>query len=161
MNKEWASQGKKIWLKGKKNLLAKQETWVQPLGQEGSLEEEMAPHSSILAWKIPWTDQSGGQQPMGCWRVGHDLATKQEQSNRDLPFSTWNSAQRCFHCFLFSFFPTSSFLSGMWVWGLEDKGAIVWSWEWKSHHLSGRVEKEVSLSPWRLQGVTRLARAFW
>ena len=39
----------------KKNPLAKQETWVQSLGQEDSLEKEMATHSSILAWKIPWT----------------------------------------------------------------------------------------------------------
>ena len=49
----------------KKNLPAKQDAWDQPLGQEDSLEEEMAPHSSILAWKIPWTVQSGGLQPMG------------------------------------------------------------------------------------------------
>ena len=42
-----------------------QEMWVQPLGQEDSLEEEMAIHSSILAWEIPWTEESGGLQPMG------------------------------------------------------------------------------------------------
>ena len=43
-----------------KNLPAMQETWVQSLGQEDTLEEEMATHSSILAWRIPWTEKLGG-----------------------------------------------------------------------------------------------------
>ena len=60
-----------------KNLPAKWEMWGQSLGQEGSLEKEMATHSSILAWKIPWTKESGGLQSMGLYRVGHDLVTKQ------------------------------------------------------------------------------------
>ena len=42
-----------------------QETWVQSLGQEDLLEEGMAAHSSILAWRIPWTEEPGGLQPMG------------------------------------------------------------------------------------------------
>ena len=42
-----------------------QETWVRSLGQEDPLEKEMATHSSILAWKIPWTEEPGGLQPMG------------------------------------------------------------------------------------------------
>ena len=42
-----------------------QQTWVQPLGQEDPLEEEMATHSSILAWEIPWTEELGGLQPIG------------------------------------------------------------------------------------------------
>ena len=41
------------------NLLAMQEIWVQPLGQEDPLEEEMATHSTILAWRIPWKDEPG------------------------------------------------------------------------------------------------------
>ena len=49
-----------------------QETQVQPLGQEKPLEQEMATHSSILAWKIPWTEEPGGLQSMGSQRVGHD-----------------------------------------------------------------------------------------
>ena len=53
-----------------------QETWVRSLGWEDSLEEEMATHSSILAWKIPWTGEPGGLQPMGLQRVGHGLATE-------------------------------------------------------------------------------------
>ena len=40
--------------------------------QEGPLEEEMAPHSSILAWRIPWTEEPGGLQSMGSQRVGHN-----------------------------------------------------------------------------------------
>ena len=48
-----------------KNLSAKQEVWVQPLGWEDHLEKEMATHSSILAWEIPWTDEPGGPQSMG------------------------------------------------------------------------------------------------
>ena len=53
-----------------------QEMWVQSLGQEDPLEKEMATHSSILAWKIPWTEEPDGLQSMGSQRVGHDQATK-------------------------------------------------------------------------------------
>ena len=48
-----------------KNLSVVQETWVQSLGQEGSLEEGMATHSNILAWRIPWTEETHGLQSMG------------------------------------------------------------------------------------------------
>ena len=48
------------------------ETGVQSLGQEGPLEKEMATHSSILAWRIPWTEEPGGLQFMGLQRVRHD-----------------------------------------------------------------------------------------
>ena len=54
------------------NLPAKQETWIQSLGQEDPLEKEMATHSSILAWKIPWTEEPGRLQSMGSLRVRHD-----------------------------------------------------------------------------------------
>ena len=49
-----------------------QEMQVQSLSQEDPLEKEMAIHSSILAWRIPWTEESGGLQFMGLQRVGHD-----------------------------------------------------------------------------------------
>ena len=49
-----------------------QETWVSFLGQEDPLEEEMATHSSILAWTIPWTEEPGRLQSMGSQRVGLD-----------------------------------------------------------------------------------------
>ena len=55
-----------------KNLRAMQETGVQSLGLEDALEKEMAIHSSILAWRIPWTGEPGGLQSMGSQRVGHD-----------------------------------------------------------------------------------------
>ena len=55
-----------------------QEIQVQSLGQEDSLEEEMATHSSILAWEIPWTEEPGGLQSMGSQRLRHDLVTKQQ-----------------------------------------------------------------------------------
>ena len=55
-----------------KNLLAMQETWVRSLVWEDPLEEEMATHSSILGWRIPWTEEPGGLQSMGSQRVGHD-----------------------------------------------------------------------------------------
>ena len=48
-----------------KNLPEMQETQVRSLGREDSLEKEMATHSSILAWKIPWTEETGGLQPVG------------------------------------------------------------------------------------------------
>ena len=48
-----------------KHLPTIRETWVQSLGQEDSLEKEMATHSSTLAWKIPWTEEPGGLQSMG------------------------------------------------------------------------------------------------
>ena len=48
-----------------KNTSAVQETWVRSLGQEDPLEEGMATHSSIRAWRIPWTEEPGGLQPMG------------------------------------------------------------------------------------------------
>ena len=57
-----------------------QEMWVQSLGWEDPLKEEMAIHSGILAWEIPWTEEPGGLQSMGSQRVGHNLATKQQET---------------------------------------------------------------------------------
>ena len=63
-----------------KNLPAMQETGVRSLGRENSLEEEMATHSSILAWEIPWIEEPGGLQSMGSQRVGHDWVTNPTHS---------------------------------------------------------------------------------
>ena len=57
-----------------KNLLAMQETWVQSLGWKDPLEKEIATHSSILARRIPWTEEPGGVQSMGSQRVGTQLS---------------------------------------------------------------------------------------
>ena len=55
-----------------------QETWVWSLGQEDSLEKEIATHSSILAGRVPWTEEPGGLQSTGLQRVGPDFVTKQQ-----------------------------------------------------------------------------------
>ena len=58
-----------------KNLPTMWDTRVQSLGWEDPLEKEMATHSSILAWRIPWTEEPGGLQSMGSQRAGHDSGT--------------------------------------------------------------------------------------
>ena len=63
-----------------KNLPAMWETWDLSLGREDPLEESMATHSSILPWRIPWTEEPGGLQSMGSQRVRHDWATKHSTS---------------------------------------------------------------------------------
>ena len=55
-----------------KNLPAMQETWVRSLDWEDPLEVGMATHSTILVWRIPWTEEPGGLQSMGSQRVRHD-----------------------------------------------------------------------------------------
>ena len=60
-----------------KNLPVMQEARIRFLGWDDLLEEEMATHSSILAWKIPWSEEPGELQSMGSKRVRHDLVTKQ------------------------------------------------------------------------------------
>ena len=55
-----------------KNLPEIQETWVQSLGQEDALEEEMTTHSTILTWQILWTEDPGWLQSMGLQRIRHD-----------------------------------------------------------------------------------------
>ena len=59
-----------------------QEMWVWSLDGEDPLEEKMATHASILAWKIPWTEEPGGLQSMGCQRVRHDWHTSQSAGQR-------------------------------------------------------------------------------
>ena len=55
-----------------KHLSTMRETWVPSLGREDPLQKEMATHSSIIAWKIPWTEEPGRLQSMGSQRVRHD-----------------------------------------------------------------------------------------
>ena len=56
-----------------------QETWVLSHGRKYPLKKEMATHSSILVWEIPWTEDPGGLQSIGLQRVRHDLVTKEQQ----------------------------------------------------------------------------------
>ena len=58
-----------------KSLPARRETWIRSLSWEDPLEKEMATHSSILTWKIPWTEEPGGLQSIRLQRVGHDWVT--------------------------------------------------------------------------------------
>ena len=77
------------------------ETWVQSLGQEDRLEEEMTTRSSSLAWRIPWTEEPGGLQPMGCQRVRHyrsDLAHTHEVLKGSIHVHhSGNDHRKCFH----------------------------------------------------------------
>ena len=73
-----------------------QQTRVRSLGQEDPLEEEMATHSSILAWRIPWTEEPGRLQSMGLQKVGHDWMTSL------LTFKFFNR-QRHYFCFVMWF----------------------------------------------------------
>ena len=66
------STGASLVVQTVKNLPAMQETQVCSLGQENPLEKEMAAHSSVLAWRIPWTEEPGRPQSMGSQRVGHN-----------------------------------------------------------------------------------------
>ena len=72
LNKSLALLGASFVAQLVMNLPAVQETWVCFLGGEYPLEKEMAIHSSILAWKISWTEERGGLQSMGSQRVGHN-----------------------------------------------------------------------------------------
>ena len=62
-----------------------QETWVPSLGQEDALEKEVATHSNILAWKIPWMEEPDGLQSMGSRRVRHDCPTEPKDKQGLLP----------------------------------------------------------------------------
>ena len=64
-----------IWVNSIYHGLAMQESWAWSLDWEDHLEKEMATHSNVLAWKIPWTEEPGRLQSMGSRRVGHDWTT--------------------------------------------------------------------------------------
>ena len=68
----WTTSNDSLVAQMVKNLPAMQETQVGSLGQENPLEKGMATHSSILAWRIPWTEESGKLQSMGLQRAGHN-----------------------------------------------------------------------------------------
>ena len=65
-----------------KNLPTVQETWVRSLGWEDPLKKGMETHSSILAWRIPWTEESSRLQPMGSQRVGYNFVYAQRVHTR-------------------------------------------------------------------------------
>ena len=67
--------------------------WVRSLGREDPLEEGMATHSSILAWRIPWTEEPGRLQSMGSQRIGHDLKQLSTHANYPGP-PRWLSGKK-------------------------------------------------------------------
>ena len=97
-----------------KNLPAMQElqeTQVLSLGWEGPLEEGMATHSSILAWRIPWTEEPGGLQSTGSQRVGHDgrdLACTHSKASLGTQLS-----QSAVYCCLYTFGPDIKILDSL------------------------------------------------
>ena len=68
-----------LWWLNSKESTCQWKRYVWSLGQEDALKKEMATHSSILAWRIPWTEEPGGLQFMGLQRVGYDLVTKWQE----------------------------------------------------------------------------------
>ena len=74
-----------------------QEMWVQSLGQEDPQEQEMATHSSILACKIPWTEEPGGLQSMGSQRVGHNRARMPTNLRENFPSLLKGLDDACSH----------------------------------------------------------------
>ena len=110
--KKWASPWASLVAHPVRNLPAVQESWVQSLGQEDPLEKGMATHSSILAWRIPWTGKPGGLQSMGLQRVGHDWASEHFTLNPSksifcIPFHLTQDIEYHQHCPALCFFPIS------------------------------------------------------
>ena len=89
-----------------KNLPAMQETWVQSLGQEDLLQEEMATHSSVLAWKILWTEEPGRLQSIGLQPVGHSWVTNTKYLHT-VTFLGSNTVPSEWTVWLFNVFPAS------------------------------------------------------
>ena len=126
-----------------KSLPTMWETWVWSLGWEDPLEKEMATHSSILAWKIPWTEAPGRLQSMGSQRVGHDWATSLSSVKTVLPIRLSVQPMHPATCFLWR--PWARHLGGD-TW--QSRERVVrpqqgpQSWEppaWAGNHLLERL----------------------
>ena len=97
------------------------QTRVLSLGQEDPLEKEMATHSSILAWEIPWMEEPGRLQSMGLQRVGHDWATSLSLTySYYKPFLLGKQLQNCFHKISVRKHGDSQ------SWGTEGRGVKMW-----------------------------------
>ena len=125
-----------------------QETWVWSLGQEDSLEKEMATHSSILAWDIPWREESGGLWSMGSQKVRHNFATEHTRAVLIFNFSVVSQVM-----FPFSFLLTA----------LSNKSAKGLSWGEKGAWRARRnrvLEYSESLMHFRLKHSTSVMFSF-
>ena len=87
-----------------KNLPEMRETWVGSLGWEDPLEEGMATYSSILAWRIPWTEEPGGLQSIGSQRVRHNWVTKHSTASFKFSCIFFQKGKRCGNCRILSIF---------------------------------------------------------
>ena len=111
------------------------ETQVQSLGQEDLLEKEMATHSSILAWKIPWTEEPGRLQSMGSQRVRHDRATSLQFQIQTIGCTFHiSSIARDYHFGQHTYrtFPSLQ----KFLWGSAHQGNIV---QWKENFISKKI----------------------
>ena len=126
-----------------------QEAWIlslgylYPLGREDTLEKEMATHSSILAWKIPWTEESGRVQSMGSQRVRHHWATEQQRNALWSPCS-WDAPFCCPH---WPLSVTAGNLPGPCEFSKEQANSCVLFsiWNWDSQAWTHDAEKKCLL----------------
>ena len=109
---KWRRKAASLVAQRLKHLPARQKTWVRSLGWEDPLEKEMATHSSILAWRIPWMEEPGGLQSTGLQRVGHDWATSLSLSYLGKSEQDW-SMQKVRMCM------TRRSVRSWLIWGLE------------------------------------------
>ena len=153
-----------------KCLPAMQEIRVQSLGQEYTLEKEMATHSSTLAWKITWTEERDRLQSMGSQRVGHDWATSLYLlylHSQRLQYNQW-SRIRCFFLELscFSYEPTdvgnlisdsSAFSkSNLYIWNFLDHVLLKTSLKDFEHNLAGMWNECNCMVIWTFFGIAFL-----
>ena len=98
-----------------------QKMLVWSLGLEDPLEEEMATHSSILAWEIPWIEEPGGLQSLGSQKVGQDWVTKQQEGAPPVWLLSWDNS-----LFWPWTWPNASALPGIWAYWLLDWNLRHW-----------------------------------
>ena len=111
---------------------------VWSMGREDTLEEEMATHSSILAWKIPWTDEPGRLHSKGSQRVGHDWATEHTQ---------WENKQ----C-------ASQYFGSYGAFFFEPAN---WYFSWSFYHVCSFPKDAIILQKFRVNFLLRLVRSSW
>ena len=122
-----------------------QEIWVWSLGQEDLLEEGMATHSNILAWRISWTEEPGGLQPIWSQRVGHDWVT-------ELNWTELNT-----HCWRKKWQPTPLFLPGEShgqrnLAGYSPQGRKEWDTTKRLHfHFHFKAIQKTQADSWRVE----------
>ena len=113
------------WLRMVKNLPAVWENWLQSVGWEDPLEKGMATHSSVPAWKIPWTEDPGRLQSMGSQRVRHDWVAATHSL-----FTSWATREALIQCVVCAFLPSQSGFQPPCIWPLS----LFWAEESSSNH---------------------------